>query len=1012
MSGLFGGGKQTIATSETPLAGFNIQSSVFGKPVPLLFGRNRIAGNLIWYGDFAAIPHTTSSSTSGGKGGGGITTSNTTYTYQTSFLLGLAEGPVSAINNCWVDKEYHAGASAFTKFLGSYSQTAWSYLSSAHPTEALAYRGTAYVAAAGYDLGGSVVLGNHSFDITGLLPYDPGTIDGANPREIIAALLTGTHYGAGFPSAYLGDWGQFSAYCIANDLFMSPAYETQQEARQAITDLIQLANSGIFFSEGLLKIAPFSDSAATAHGVTFTPVVDPSYELDDDDYLDHDQPVRVMRTPNADAYNQVQIEYLDSASQYNIAIANAQDQASVELYGLRQMDIIVAHQITDAATARLVAQLILQRAMYTRNVYEFKVGWRYARLEPCDYVTLTDVRLGLDRVPVRVLSVEEDDTGALTINAEDAPAGIHSSPLYTAPAGDGYVVDYSVAPGNVVAPAFFEIPATQALSGLAVGIAVTGNSVEWGGCEIWGSNDGTSYAYVGQTAGGARYGTIGSAITAAVGQVPRITLAGIGGQILSGSAADAANLSTLALIGPEFVAFTTSALVAANVYDLTLATRGVHNTTAAAHSGGAPFVRVDDAVAYSDDLDLSMIGKTLYFKFLSYNRYGGGRQALADVSAYSYTVTGAMAQLAPPTASGVTLNTSANCIFVTWTNPANMSQVDRTEILRGTTSSVGSATVIDSVRGSIGFYADYVGSGGPSYYYWIRQINQQGFPSTAIGGSSATAGVVSATPGAGSIVNSMLTADCVLAANIKAGEITASHLAAGTITANKIASNTITATQIANGTITSTQIAGGTITAAEIASNTITAAKIASGTITATEMAAAAITAGKIAANAITAAGGEIASLAVTTLKIDDNAVTVPVGAYTSGEVTGSAASGGAAVWTTAQSVTITVDGSEPVFVLASCGLNSGNTVAYPRVRIRRGSTTIFGTLDSSDISSATGVLFHASPIANTFFGGSWGVVDSPGAGTYTYYLQFATHNGSIAPKANLRSMSAATLKK
>lgn len=774
MSGLFGGGSQTIATSETPLAGFNIQSSVFGKPVPLLFGRNRIAGNLIWYGDFAAIPHTTSSSASGGKGGGGgITTSNTTYTYQTSFLLGLAEGPVGAINNCWVDKEYHAGASAFTKFLGSYSQTAWSYLSSAHPTEALAYRGTAYVAAAAYDLGGSASLGNHSFDITGLLPYDAGTIDGANPREIITALLTGAHYGAGFPSAYLGDWGQFSAYCIANDLFMSPAYETQQEARQAITDLIQLANAGIFFSEGLLKIAPFSDTAAAAHGVTFTPVVDPSYELDDDDYLDHDQPVRVMRTPNADAYNQVQIEFLDGASQYNIAIAAAQDQASVELYGLRQMDIIVAHQITDAATARLVAQLILQRVMYTRNVYEFKVGWRYARLEPCDYVTLTDVRLGLDRVPVRVLSVEEDDTGTLTINAEDAPAGIHASPLYTPPSGGGYVVDFSVAPGNVVAPAFFEIPATQALSGLAVGIAVTGNSVEWGGCEIWGSNDGTSYAYVGQTAGGARYGTIGSAITDAVGQVPRVTLAGIGGQILSGSAADAANLSTLALIGGEFVAFTTSALVAANVYDLTLATRGVHNTTAAAHSGGAPFVRVDDAVAYSDDLDLSMIGKTLYFKFLSYNRYGGGRQALADVSAHPYTVTGAMAQLAPPTASGVTLNTSANSIFVTWTNPANMSQVDRTEILRGTTNSLGAATVIGSVRGPVGLYADYVGAGSPTYYYWIRQVNKQGYPSTAIGGSSATAGAVSTTPGAGSIVNSMLTADCVLAANIDVAQLDA-----------------------------------------------------------------------------------------------------------------------------------------------------------------------------------------------------------------------------------------------
>ncbi len=776
MSGLFGGGSQTIATSETPLAGLNIQSSAFGKPVPLLFGRNRIAGNLLWYGDFAAIPHTTSSSSSGGKGGGGITTTNTTYTYQTSFALGLIEGVATSINAYWVDKEYHADANVFTKFLGSYSQTAWSYLNSAHPTEALAYRGTAYVAAAAYDLGGSASLGNHSFDITGLLPYAAGTIDGANPRDIITALLTNSHFGAGFPTGYLGDWAQYSAWCVANDVFLSPTYEQQEEARQAVTDLIQLTNAGIFFSEGLLKIVPFSDTAATAHGVTYTPNVTPAYDLTDDDFLDLDQPVRVLRSPNADAYNLVQIEILDSANQYNIAIVDAKDQASIEIHGLRPMETIVAHQITDAATGRLLCQLILQRAMYTRNVYEFRVGWRYARLEPCDYVTLTDERLGLVAAPVRILTIEEDDTGTLIISAEDAPAGIHASPLYTPPSGGGYVVDYSVAPGDVVAPAFFEIPATKALSGLAIGIAVTGSSIEWGGCEIWGSNDGTSYAYVGQVAGGARYGTIGSGITAAVGQVARASLVGTGGQILSGSAADAENLSTLALIGNEFIAFTTSALVSANVYDLTLAERGVHSTVAAAHSGGAPFVRVDDAIAYSDGLDLDMIGKTIHFKFLSFNRYGGGKQQLADVTAYPYTVTGAMAQLAPPTLSAVTLTPGGNCIFVEWTNPADLSQVDRVEILRGITAVEADATPIGSVRGPVGLYTDYVSSDTTLYYYWVRQINRQGFPSTAVGGSSATAGIIDATPPDGSITSAKLASSAVTSAKIAAGAVTAGKI--------------------------------------------------------------------------------------------------------------------------------------------------------------------------------------------------------------------------------------------
>ncbi len=393
------------------------------------------------------------------------------FRYTASLILALAEGAVTSINAMWRDKDYSDGAK-FTKFLGSSIQSAWATWTSLHPTKALAYRGLAYVAAANYDLSSGAGIGNHSFDVTGIAPYSAGTIDGANPKDIVTDYLTHATHGAGFPATYIGDWTQFSTWCVASSLFLSPVYDTQTEARQAITDMMTLLNSGIYFSEGLLKITPFGDASVTGNSITYTPNVTPAYALGDDDYLDLDQPVRILRTPSADAYNQVQIEYLDSSSQYNTAIATAQDQASIELYGIKPMATITAHSITDAATARLVAQLILQRVLYTRNVYEFKLGWKYARLEPTDYVTLTDTTLGLNAWPVRVLSVEEDETGELSIQAEDAPAGVTSSPFYSAPAGSGYSVNYEIAPGNVVAPAFFEVPATHSMSGLAVGVAL------------------------------------------------------------------------------------------------------------------------------------------------------------------------------------------------------------------------------------------------------------------------------------------------------------------------------------------------------------------------------------------------------------------------------------------------------------------------------------------------------------------------------------------------------------
>lgn len=809
-------GGQTIRTGDTPLSSLSIQSSVAGACVPILYGRNRIPGNLLDYDDFKAIPHTTSQS-SGGKGGS-VTTENTTYTYQASFIIGLCEGPDTSINAFWKDKTFTANANIFNKFLGTYSQTAWSTWNSQHPTKALAYRGVAYVAAAAYNLDGNASLGNHSFDVTGRLPFNAGTIDGANPKDVVTDYLTNAYYGAGFPSANLGDLTQFSSWCVANNVFLSPLYDTQQEARQAISDLMQVTNSGIFFSEGLLKIAPFSDTAATANGVTYSPNVTPAYDLGDDDFLDLDQPVRVMRTPNADAYNQVQIEFLDSANQYNAAIATAQDQASIELYGLKPLAKIDAHEITDATTARLVAQLILQRVLYTRNVYEFRLGWKYGRLEPCDYVRLTDARLGLSLCPVRVLSVEEDETGELSIQAEDAPPGVMHSPLYTQQPGSGYTVNYGVAPGNVAAPAFFEVPPLQSVSGLAVGVAVAGNSADWGGCEVWASNDGTSYEYVGQVIGGARYGTLSNSITAAADQVARVALAGNGGQIFTGSTADANAFATLSIIEDEFVCYTTSALVSANTYDLTLHLRGIYSTTAASHASTKQFIRVDDAIAYSDALDLSYVGKTIYFKFLSFNRWNSAKQLLADVTAYSYVIRGVMAKLPPPGLSGLSAVATQNGIIVAWTDPGGNPN-GHTEIARSDDNNIAHASVVGSETGPVGLFPDPLGAAGLTKYYWVRQVNGQGFPTAWLGPVSATTGqVTGAIPATGSVVHTMVAADAIWGINVLAGTLTGNHMAVNSFVAGdgKIATAAIGSLQLAGHAAT---IPVGAYTAAAAAIN-------------------------------------------------------------------------------------------------------------------------------------------------------------------------------------------------
>jgi hypothetical protein len=272
---------------------------------------------------------------------------------------------------------------------------------------------------------------------------------------------------------------------------------------------------------------------------------------------------------------------------------------------------------------------------------------------------------------------------------------------------------------------------------------------------------------------------------------------------------------------------------------------------------------------------------------------------------------------------------------------------------------------------------------------------------------------------ANAITADEIAANAITAAKIAAGTITSNEIAANTITASDIAASTITATQIAAATITGAKIAAGTIAAGNIVANTITASQIAANAITATEIATNAITADKILAGAVTAAKvstneviafsanikdgviqtakigdaqistAKIGDLQVSTLKIANNAVTIPVSAYTAGVIS---FGGTLNAWTTVQSATITSSGS-PIFISTSFNPNilpdTGSTAggAPVRVRLLRGATTIYqADMTCSSFLDGSGVNY-AHVIQSIF---AFNISDTPGAGTFTYDLQFA----------------------
>lgn len=100
MSGLMGG--NNLTNTETRLGALRVQQSSQGVPITLLWGRNRVSPNLLWFDDFTALEHR--SNQSAGKGGG-TTMTNVTYTYTASILMGLCAGVCSSISAVWRNKD-------------------------------------------------------------------------------------------------------------------------------------------------------------------------------------------------------------------------------------------------------------------------------------------------------------------------------------------------------------------------------------------------------------------------------------------------------------------------------------------------------------------------------------------------------------------------------------------------------------------------------------------------------------------------------------------------------------------------------------------------------------------------------------------------------------------------------------------------------------------------------------------------------------------------------------------
>lgn len=353
--------------------------------------------------------------------------------------LGLAMGPIiyngtlAVYENAGVAQASTLPLNWYDGFDGQSPDPTFASNSPNQPTPN--YSGIFYVTGTPFQLQGGV-LPNFSAELHG---YRSGTAGNngavvgydANPALIVTDMLYDSRVGIHFPGPP-SDFSIWANFCQAAVLGFSLLCDKQQPLSSWIEELLLLTTSAGFWSSGRFVILPYSIGQLDNNGAAYYPNLTPVANLTDDDFLsfssgssgrrspNEKDPVLIMRSDVSKLTNWMTIEILERDYRYDSVICPPQfDQGSIDLYGVRTESSIQAHEVCTQVVGEAVVGYLLQRKHRLRNTFKFRVGWRYMLLEPMDIVSLTDTVSGLQQYPVRIIEIEEDEEGGLTMTAEE-----------------------------------------------------------------------------------------------------------------------------------------------------------------------------------------------------------------------------------------------------------------------------------------------------------------------------------------------------------------------------------------------------------------------------------------------------------------------------------------------------------------------------------------------------------------------------------------------------------------
>lgn len=428
------------------------------------------------------------------------------------------------------------------------------------------------------------------------------------------------------------DFNSIIAYCGQNDLKGSLAITKQRPLPDWIAYICSHFQGYFYEIGGKVGLNCYRDQASVLSIVQ------------DDLIRDGDEPpVHITKRTYGDTFNRLEASWTDRTHNYKTGVVAAFDRIDQREAAQVRTKVVDLKMITDSTLAAKMVWRIFIDEFYRFSQYTFKLGYKSMLLEVGDVIDVTDGYL-LTAQKMRVMSISEEKDGRkAVISAVEDISAFYPDVAYS--------IQQSLAEGeeDIVltdGTMFFR----ESWNSAKLFMSIVPGGTQCNGFYIYKSYDDASYNLIGRaaiatiTGGGANStGTIQSYLPAHTAVIHR---EGEGFDVNIGILTDLDTAITeddffnnrkLARIGDEIIGYQNCVESSVEgTWRVSNLVRGLFGTEPVAHVSGETFNTLD--IDFVHNLQQSDIGKTLYFKVVSY--YATEIQLISEVSAQSLVVSG------------------------------------------------------------------------------------------------------------------------------------------------------------------------------------------------------------------------------------------------------------------------------------------------------------------------------------------------------------------------------------